>query len=227
MNTRLALTALLLLFAGAAQAQLGIRAGLGYATLSTFNLAGAYREASAVGGLGGHVGAFYERPLAGRWTLVPEVDYSYQRQDLQVEDNSLQDASYRAQYRLELSYLNVPVLVRAAFGKWYLEAGPQLGVLINVHEKGSEVIGGFMTSTASAVDRSAADRYLRVDIALGVGGGVRLPGGFALGLRGTTGLLSLTQESTGPNNYSGSLRSQVVQLGLMYQFQADRANSAW
>ncbi|MBO2009907.1 porin family protein [Hymenobacter negativus] len=221
MSTKLVATVLLMALASWARAQPGIKAGVGYATLSTFNWSGAYREASATGRFGFHVGAFYERPLAGRWTLVPEVSYSYQQLDLQVEDNSVQDAGYFGRYRLQLGYLNVPVLARATFGRWYLELGPHLGILINAHEKGTETVGGFMGSTTAAVDRAAADRYLRADLGLGAGGGVKLPAGFALSLRATTGLLSLTEESSASNNYSGSLRNQVLQLGVAYQFKQE------
>jgi hypothetical protein len=41
-----------------------------------------------------------------------------------VEDNSVSDGNYAANYRLALHYLTLPAMVRGTFGKFYLEAGP-------------------------------------------------------------------------------------------------------
>ena len=218
MNIRLLLTgALLLLGSRAARAQLGFRAGGNFATLSTFDFEEKYREAHSAGRMGFVLGVFYEQPLRGRWTLAPELHYSFQQQQLDVEDNTVNDASYEGHYRLTLGYVNLPVLARANFGKWYLELGPQLGVLAHAHEKGYDIEGGWGGSHRAEVDRAAADRYLRADLALVAGGGLKLPSGWGLGLRASTGLLSITEEYSSVTNYSGSLRNQVVQLGLTYQ----------
>lgn len=219
MKSRLLLLLLLLLGAGAAQAQPGIRAGMNFATLSTLNFDGAYREANVAGRVGWQLGVFYQRPLAGRWTLVPELQYSYQRQVVQVVDNSVSDGGYAGHYTLSLGYLNLPVWGRATFGKGYLEVGPQLGMLVNAHETGTETISSFVGSTTSAVDRPAADRYQRADIALGIGGGLALTSAVGISLRITTGLFSLTDEYAAPYNYGGSLRNQVAQLSVNYQLK--------
>jgi len=221
MNIRLLLTgAVLLLGSGAARAQLGFRAAGSFTTLSTSNLAQEYREAHSAGRMGFVLGAFYEQPLRGRWTLAPELHYSFQQQQVDVEDNSVNDASYEGHYRLTLGYVNLPVLARANFGsKWYLELGPQLGVLAHAHEKGYDIEGGWGGSQREELDRAAANRYLRADLALVAGGGLKLPGGWGLNLRASTGLLSVTEENSSVTNYSGSLRNQVVQLGLNYQLK--------
>ncbi|GAA4056144.1 hypothetical protein GCM10022409_49300 [Hymenobacter glaciei] len=202
-----------------AQAQPGIRGGMNFATLSTLNWDGASRDAQVAGKAGWQLGVFYQQPLAGRWSLVPELQYSYQRLDLQVEDNSVNDGSYAGHYALSLGYLHVPMWVRAAFRKGYLEVGPQLSMLVNAHETGTETMGSFFGSTTSAVDRPAGDRYARADVALGIGGGVQLTNTVDLSLRISAGLLSLTSEYAAPYNYGGSLRNQVAQLSLSYQFK--------
>ena len=61
MRLLIPLILLLVLVGSAARAQPGVRAGAGFATLSTFNLNGAYREARAVGDFGFQAGVFYER----------------------------------------------------------------------------------------------------------------------------------------------------------------------
>jgi hypothetical protein len=226
MRNRLVLTAgLLLLGSGAARAQLGFRAGGSFANLSTISFNDDYREASSVGRVGFVLGAFWEQPLRGRWTLVPELHYSYQRQQLHVLDNSVNDGSYQGRYRLTLGYVNLPVLARATFGKWYLELGPQLGVLAHAHEQGEEILGGWGGAQRVAVDRAAASRYQRADLALSVGGGLRLPSGWGVSLRTSSGFVSVTEENPSARNYGGSLRNYTAQLALTYQLKP-RATAA-
>ena len=212
-----------LLCVGAARAQPGIRAGTNVATLSTVNRESPARDARATGKVGWQLGVFYERRLAGRWSLVPELRYSYQRQELRVVDNSVSDGSYAGQYVLRLGYLQVPVWARAAFRRGYLEAGPQLGMLVNAHETGTETTGSIAGRTTLAVDRPATDRYRRADIALGIGGGVRLTTEWGISLRVATGLVSLTEAYATPRNYGGTLRNQVAQLSLTYQVKKPAA----
>ena len=206
-----------ILLAGAAHAQLGLRAGANYATLSTKT--GDYNSTDAAGRVGYQVGIFYEKKLNARFSVVPEVQYSHQTTDLLVLNNLVPDNSYFADYRLTLHYLNVPVVARAAFGKFYVEAGPQVGLLLAAHEKGYEDRLSLYTiydSLKQDFDRSATDRYQRVDVGACAGAGVKLPGGFALGLRYSAGFLSIARELQ-PDTYGGSLRNQVVQAAVSYQ----------
>jgi hypothetical protein len=147
------------------------------------------------------------------------VQFSRQRVNLDVEDFSVADGGYAANYRLRLSYLNVPVLLRATFGKFYLEAGPQLGIQLAAHETGDESIGTIAGTFESSFDRAATDHYRRVDLGLSVGAGVKLPAGLGLGVRAYTGLLSLTPEFPQRPSYYGSLKNQVVQASVSYQLK--------
>ena len=169
---------------------------------------------------GYQIGVFYEKKLAGRLSLVPELQYSRQTTDLVVSNNLVPDNSYFADYRLTLHYLNVPVVARIALGKFYLEAGPQASFLLAAHEKGYEDRLSPYTrydSSRRDFDRSAADRYQRVDVGACAGAGVALPGGFALGLRYSAGFLSISRELQ-PDTYGGSLKNQVAQASVSYQF---------
>jgi hypothetical protein len=220
MRNQLALMAgLLLLGSSAARAQLGFRAGGNFTLLSPASLVEEYGEAHTTGRAGFVLGVFYEQPLRGRWSLAPELHYSYQQQQLDTRQ-WMSEGSYQVHYRLSLGYVNLPMLARATFGKWYVELGPQLGVLAYAHEKGYNTEYGWAGFQRREVDRAAARRYQRADFALVAGGGRRLPGGWGLGLRASTGLLSLTQQQTSMDSYRGSLRNQVVQLALTYQLKA-------
>lgn len=193
---------------------LGVRrAGANASTMATGQ--GEYRRGSAKGGVGYQLGFAYEKKLARRWSLRPELSYRRQGLDLTVEDNSVSDGNYAANYRLALHYLALPTMVRGTFGKFYLEAGPYGSFLLAAHEKGLEYRGTIAGTYEVAFDRPATDRYQRFDVGLGAGAGVQLPARVALGLRATTGWLSLTGENQ-LHAYRGTLKNQVLEVSLSY-----------
>ncbi|HEX8659066.1 MAG TPA: porin family protein [Hymenobacter sp.] len=204
-----------LLLSGTAHAQLSLRAGANASTLTTGQEE--YRRGSAKGGVGYQLGLAYEKKIANRWSLLPELSYRLQGLDLKVEDNSISDGSYAANYRLALHYLTLPVMARGTFGKFYAEAGPYGSFLLAAHEKGLEYRGTIAGTYEVSFDRPATDRYQRFDVGLGAGVGVQLPAGVALGLRATTGLLSLTNENQ-LYVYRGTLKNQVLEVSLSYSF---------
>ena len=204
-----------LLLAPAAQAQFGVRAGANYATLST--RADNPNTADADGRVGYQVGIFYEKKLNGRFSVVPEVQFSHQRVYLEVDAHGIPDANYSARYQLTLNYLNVPVLLRATRGQLYLEAGPQVGLLQSARETGSESIGSFTGSYRREFDqRRATDSYRRFDVGVVAGVGLKLSAGFSVGLRASTGLLSLARAPQYDINPI-KLKNQVVQAAVSYQ----------
>ncbi|MFC7667494.1 porin family protein [Hymenobacter humi] len=155
------------------------------------------------------------KKLSSRWSLLPEISFRRQRINLAVEDYHIADGSYTARYRLVLHYLSLPVMARATFGKVYLEAGPYGAFQLAAHETGSESRGTIAGAYEVTFDRPATDRYRRFDVGLGAGAGVQLTPSLGIGLRATTGLLSLTrQEQT--YAYSGSLKNRVLEAALSY-----------
>lgn len=204
-----------MLLAGSAHAQLGLKAGLNTTLLSTSS-SNQERNASADGRLGYQVGVYYVHKLTEHLSVVPEVAYSRQNMQLKLDDHSIADGGYGADYRLNRSYVNVPIMLRATFGKLYLEAGPQAGVLLSAHEKGtvygSTIVGGYQQD----IDRAASDRYRRIDVSLTGGLGLQLPAGFGVGLRASTGLVAFNRED---QPYRGDLKNQVLQASLSYQLK--------
>lgn len=208
----------LLLLAGGAHAQLGLRVGINTVTITTK----AVRDpqyASTDAKSGYQLGVFYEHKLSTRFSVVPELQFSRQRTDLQISDRSVDDGGYDADYRLQFSYLHVPMLLRGRFGRFYAEAGPQASLQVAARETGSEKIGTFVGSYTQSFDRPATDSYRRFDVGLCAGLGVQLPAGLALGLRASTGLLSLTAVQRSTPGYDGQQRSQMVQASISYQLQ--------
>ncbi|RZJ93292.1 MAG: hypothetical protein EOO60_04940, partial [Hymenobacter sp.] len=125
-------------------------------------------------------------------------------------------------YDLNLSYLNLPVLLRMALGPVYLEAGPQASLLIGGRgqgtTKGTLLNKGMYTRP---IDQAATDRYTRLDAGFCLGVGARLPAGLGVSLRAYQGLAQLNRgnEST-PTSipYSGNYEyRQVFSASLTYQ----------
>ncbi|MCC2547371.1 PorT family protein [Hymenobacter sp. BT175] len=211
--------AITLLLTTAAHAQFGVTAGVTTATI-TDKSGRTDRTAAATEHLGYQLGVFYEHKLNTRFSLRPGLQFSRQNTGLSVDDRSVADGSYKADYRLRRSYLDLPVLVQVNFGRFYLEAGPQGSLLLFAHEKGNESVGSIVGTYNSDFERPATDRYERFDVALCAGLGVKLPAGFGLGLRASTGLLYLRQEfGSYGGGYHGSLRNQAVQASVSYQLQ--------
>jgi hypothetical protein len=201
--------------AGAAQAQIGVRLGGSLAKLHTTE--GQVVRSRSGTQAGYQVGVWYQMPL-GRLSLVPEVQYSYERLTLAQASFAIYDASFTADTRLSMHYLSVPVLVRATFGPVYVEAGPQAGVLLGGRQTGSEIVtSGWGGGTSTyAIDQAVTKDKRRFDIGPCLGLGVALPAGLGVNVRAYQGLVTLndTQRSA----WDGKFRRQSLQASLTYQF---------
>ncbi|AII52324.1 porin family protein [Hymenobacter sp. APR13] len=208
----------LLLLAGSAHAQLGVRAGANTTTMAIETPQQGQR-ASADAKAGFQVGVYYEHQLGARFSVVPELQFSRQRTQLRLEESIFADPTYASDYRLSQSYLQLPVLLRARFGRFYVEGGPQASLQLASREVGTEFYGTLAGSFYADIDRAATDRYRRLDVGVCAGLGVQLPSGFGIGLRGTAGLLPLQRQDSRTPAYSGNLRSQSVQASISYQLR--------
>lgn len=213
-----------LLVANAAHAQVGLRAGGTLAHLRTQSELSNpyYSEASNSAKLGYEVGIFYQVPLGTRLSLVPEVQFSRERVHVTARDNNFTIMEYfgRTDSRLAMSYLTVPVLLRASFGPLYVEAGPQASMLLGGREVGAYTVSFWETPISSMdIDRPLPSDLRRFDVGPCVGVGVKLPAGLGVSVRAYQGLLSLTpgEEPSRLYPYQGSLRRQQLQAALTYQ----------
>lgn len=210
--------------AHAQQGQLGVRGG---ATLMSFvtspfthRLGGSGVSTSRK--VGSELGLYYQVPLTKRLSLVPELQFSHERQHETLTYSDIVTPPTVSDYDLNLSYLNLPVLLRVALGPVYLEAGPQASLLIGGRgqgtTKGTLLNKGMYTRP---IDQAATDRYTRLDTGLCLGVGARLPAGLGVSLRAYQGLAQLNRgnENT-PTSipYSGNYEyRQVFSASLTYQ----------
>lgn len=216
-----------LLLSPLAHAQFGLRVG---GTLTHFTTKNPDPTISQTGAtadskLGYQAGAFYQVKLNTRFSVVPEVQFSHERADLHAFRSSVDDAGYRGDYQLRLNYINLPILARIKFGSAYLEAGPQVSLLVGGSEKGTDEYRGLGGVGYRAIDRSIADNYRRFDIGLCAGMGVDLPAGFGVNVRVLQGLVSSARTPDRDPavfyyNYQGRMLHQTLQASLTYQLAA-------
>ncbi len=161
----------------------GIKAGLNVATISS-------DDAKAKAGVYG--GVFANIPVAGDFSLQPEVLYS--GMGAKNKDNS--------SIRLNLDYISVPVMIQYNIvPALYLEAGPQFSFAINKKIKGDN----------GSVD--ATRLYNGFDLGLGLGAGYYFEQGFGITARYVAGLTNIIENDPGD-----AVRNSVFQVGVAYKF---------
>jgi hypothetical protein len=215
-----------LLLAGSAQAQLGLRVGGSLTQLSTSQAEDSRsydtRGSSISSGLGYQAGVLYVGKLGKRFALVPEVQLRRENAQVSAYDYSYVDAYRDWHYQLRLSYLSVPVLVRATLGPVYVEAGPQASMLLQARQVGTLTTSGWGTFTQD-LDQSVTGDLHRFDIGPCLGVGVKLPAGLGLSVRAYQGLMALSREQRYLTVYpspSTVQHRQSLEASLTYQLPA-------
>ncbi len=127
-----------------------------------------------------------------QWAVQPEVYYS--SEGAKSKSNS--------STKLDLGYLNVPVLAQYMFDNGFrIEGGPQIGFLMNAKSK---------TNTGSL---DAKDAYKKINFSITVGVGYLTSTGLGFDARYNFGISDINNASTGTK-----VHSNVFQFGIFYQF---------
>ena len=204
----------LLTVAGAAHAQFGVRLGGNIANLRTTEGQAVRSSSSAYSGY--QIGIMCQLPVTSWLSVVPEVQYSMERIRLYQSNLITSNFSFRAETRMRLNYLNVPVLARATFGRLYVEAGPQVGFLLGGRQTGVSTVSDLSSPTATqyTVDQGVTENNRRVDVGPCLGVGLKLPAGFGISVRAYQGLVTLNEERS---VLDGEFKRQTFQASLTYQ----------
>lgn len=127
-----------------------------------------------------------------QWAIQPEIYYS----DEGAKSKSNSSAS------LNLGFINIPVLAQYMFDNGFrIEAGPQVGFLMNAKSKASNV----------SVD--VKDSFKKINFSVPVGLGYLTTSGLGFDARYNFGLSNLNNTSS-----STKIHSNAFQFGLFYQF---------
>lgn len=159
-------------------ADYGIKAGVNFAELFGED---AIPESDRK--VGYSFGAYASFKLFKDFKLQPEVIWS------------LQGETSEKKGRYDISYINVPILMKWTDGRWYTEAGPQIGFLT-------------INTSKDVPDEIRLDNFETLDFGLNVGAGVQFWDDWGLGIRYYQGLLNLVENR--------DLKNSVIYLGLSY-----------
>jgi hypothetical protein len=199
------LAIVLLLLASQAHAQLGIKGGVNQAVLS-----GRVGE-DATYKTYFHAGIFYEAKVLGPLSIQPELLYS-------MQGSQLKGSSTITDYKTQLNYVQVPILVKATIGPVYVEAGPQFGYLVSANEDGTVQVRNTSGNVAfRSVNQSATDNYKRNEFALCAGVGLKLGSIVRVGGRFVAGLNDINDVQYLQGVNDPKLKNRVFQFYAAFQ----------
>jgi hypothetical protein len=168
-----------------AQNAIGVKAGINVADLSGFT--GRSR-------ISGHGGVFLHHTINNNWCFQPELLFSGEGQRY---------FSNGTEHTLALDYIQLPLMIQYyVVPQLYLEAGPQVGVLISAQDKVDE----------SDAHINAKEDFSSAQVALGLGIGFKASQQVILYGRYNFGLTDVTKFDNIVDH------SQVGQLGIAIRF---------
>lgn len=188
----LSFAALLIVASLSAQGvELGLKAGLNFANQK---FEGSGFSISPDARTGFHGGAFLTLFLTDNFAIQPEALFSIQ--------GSTFDVGSLGEYKNNLNYLNIPILLRYnPIDLFNIHVGPQVGLLLSAQ-------GEF-----NGTKESIKDDFNSSDIGLAFGAGIDLPFGLAGGLRYTMGLSNVAEGTSSGE----SVKNNVFQIYVGYK----------
>ena len=200
---------LLVLLAGSAVAaraqetRIGIKAG---GTLSTF--VGADVTSSSSSKLGFHGGFVANLGINDRFSIQPELLYSMKGTEDKANSGTTTITGYQT-----LHYLDVPVMLKANFNQFFLEAGPQAGVLLSAK---ATIESG---SNSQSLDNKST--FKDVDLGYALGLGFQATSGPMVGFRYNGAFTDVPKsQSFGGRTIQPQARNSAFQLYIGYLFGA-------
>lgn len=231
---RLLSVAVTLLFAASAFAQpdfsalkYGVRGGVGIGSVdTTFDDESMKNQEGNYTGVQFTVGGFAELPLWKSLNLTAEVNFErtsikdhYKRVDIQGSGLAAVHVFSDITTEFPISYVHIPVLAKLNFLRdaLYVEAGPQLGLLVgkvNTYSKVVASAGGMETTTETTTDDT--DHFKKTQWALVFGWGFNLHQ-VSAGLRAAFGVGDIQADAYKVDGCN--VRHTDVQLVLRYSFK--------
>ena len=167
--------------------KVGIKGGINLATFAGEDSDGAALKVGPLAGVALNLG------INDMFSVQPEVLYSVK--GTQSDEDS--------KAKLNLNYIDVPVLLKVNAGGLFFELGPQLGILASAKSKYEDE------------SDDVKDTFKTVDLGYAAGLGYQLDGGFNLGLRyngGITNIFDLDVEE------EPKVRNSAFQFHVGYMF---------
>ncbi|KFF13098.1 opacity protein [Chryseobacterium soli] len=154
--------------------------------------------------VGFYAGGFVNVPISDAFSIQPEVVYSQQgakaKGDYELATYAIKNMQQN------LSYINIPLMVQYnATPEFYLEAGPEFGLLVNAQVKGD--ING---QTNKANNKDSLKNF---NFGAGIGLGYRFTQNIGVNARYIAGITDTLKYGLGENS-----KNTNFQLGINYLF---------
>lgn len=189
--------------------QFGVKAGMNVSSLSDDATLSDQKSK-----IGFNAGVFMNAPLAEKFSIQPELLYNNLGSKVYLTEVDLGGTTYRSEYARHLDYITVPVMFQYnATPEFYLEAGPEFGILVNAKDKYKSTENGVTQGTTSS--SISTDNFNSFNFGLGLGAGYYFTPKIGLTARYVAGLSDIAKDR--PNN-SSAVRNNVFQVGLAYKF---------
>lgn len=182
--------------------QFGIKAGMNVSSLSTEE--GLDDQKSKIGF---NAGVFMNAPLAENFSIQPELLYS------QYGDKANATiAGNEYSYARNLDYVTIPVMFQYnATPSFYLEAGPEFGLLVSAKNKVKNETSG-QTITESDNYKDDLNGF---NFGVGLGAGYYFTPNVGLTARYVAGFTDIYKDG---QNSGDAVKNNVFQVGLAYKF---------
>ncbi|MBC6991553.1 porin family protein [Hymenobacter sp. BT491] len=191
---RILLLLLSLVLVSSAHAQFGIKGGINKAVLDGSNVNASTHYMTSY-----HAGLLYEFKVVGPVSIQPELLYSSQGTSFKSEFEN---------FDAKLHYFSVPVLAKVYIGPVFVEAGPQVGFLLDADKNGTQQTG---EGTFENIKRRATNDFKRGDFGVAAGAGLRLSL-FTVGARFNAGLNDINDLRNLSGLNDPQLKNRVFQL---------------
>ena len=175
----------------------GVKGGANISTISKENTWGDTNSK-----IGFYVGAYMNAPVNALLSIQPELIYN--NLGVKYENNN-------TSHTLNLNYLSMPIMFQfELIPKFYVEGGPQFGVLIGNKNK-------YQSDSKTIIEKDK-DAYNQLDLSGGIGLGFKF-NNMAIGGRYIIGFTDIKKNgSTSWKNSDKQLRNSGFQVGLQYVF---------
>ena len=139
--------------------------------------------------IGFNAGAVAKISVTDAFSIQPEVVYSNQGATIEELD-----------VKMNLNYINIPVMFQYNVSGFIIETGPQVGILASAKAK------------AEGESADIKEMFKGIDFSWGVGVGYQMPGsGLGLNARYNVGLAKINE-----GDGEDKAKNSVIQLGLFY-----------
>ena len=152
--------------------------------------------------VGFYAGLYMNAPVNALFSIQPELIYN---------NMGVKYTNGNTSHTLNLNYLSMPIMFQfELIPKFYVEGGPQFGVLIGNKNK-------YQSDSKTIIEKDK-DAYNQLDLSGGIGLGFKF-NNMAIGARYIIGFTDIKKNgSTSWKNSDKQLRNSGFQVGLQYGF---------